>query len=380
MKSVVGWAGLAVVLFALLLGPGASIGIAQTPPTATSIPVVDSGAVIKAGQSVRGVALGKPGVPRYAIFGAAGSMISIGVFPDVNSPIVPAYDLYAPDGNRVLTATAPLTDPTGAFGRGAIISGYILPVTGAYILYVRAAKGQYGGPFILTVGAGWTLRDLNSGSLTSGVSSRGKIVRIGDRGSWSIDLPANATISVQAAPDQSKLDPLLEVVAPDGKLIGSAHDSGAAHTPQLSNVVTPTQGRYRIRVSGFLNNTVGGYSLLANVLQIVPTATFVTSLEFTQTIQIKQGERYTYAFNGVPGQALQVEVSVQPPDQFAPVIELYGPSGQRLVHQEDPPGNLEDSTDVSLQFSLNDGIGTYTVQVFGYALTPGTFVLHVISR
>src|SRR5262249_30370383 len=187
----------------------------------------------------RGVVLAKPTAPRCAIFGAAGSTISIGVFPDGKSPIVPAFDVYAPDGSRVISAIAPLNDPTGAFGRGAITSGYTLPVTGAYIVYVKAAKGQFGGPFVLTVGDGWTLRDLVNGVLAPSATQSGKIIRMGDRGVWWLDLPANATISVQVAPAQSKLDPVLEIVSPDGKMLGKAHDASPAHTTLLANLTTP---------------------------------------------------------------------------------------------------------------------------------------------
>src|SRR5260221_14404453 len=53
-------------------------GLALTPPTPSPmlIPVAESGVVIRVGQTVRGIYIGKPDSPRYAIFGPAGSTIS----------------------------------------------------------------------------------------------------------------------------------------------------------------------------------------------------------------------------------------------------------------------------------------------------------------
>src|SRR5262249_32497868 len=156
----------------------------------------------------------------------------------------------------------------------------------------KAAKNQYGGPFFLSVGDGWTLRDLDNGQIDPGVTYHGKIFRLGDRALWSVDLPANATISVQVAPDQSKLYPRVEVISPDGKILGSNHDSSPAHNAQIPSVTAPVQGRYQIQITSLANLSIGGYTLLLKVLQVAPTATFVAALDSTQNVQLKQGEQF----------------------------------------------------------------------------------------
>jgi hypothetical protein len=92
--------------------------------------------------------------------------------------------------------------------------------------------------------------------------------------------------------------------------------------------------------------------------------------------EVDEGQRYTYTFKGVPGEIVLIQARERATGGFDPIIELYGPSGRRLALVDD---TNPDSTDAILQISLDDGVGSYTVQVYGYAMTPGAFTLTVKS-
>lgn len=340
---------------------------APTPipvPTAAVIERVPSGAQLRIGQTILGQLANPQQVDRFAVFGPAGAMISVGMFPAENSRLVPAFEVYAPNGEQVATA---------AGAGGAILSGFTLPATGAYIIYAKAAKGAPAGAYTLAIGDGLALRDIDAGPLTADVAAAGNLLRSGDREIWSLDLPTNATFSVETTPEVARLDAVTEVIGPDGKVLAAAQSDGAGR-PLRVTAVTTAAGRYQVRVSANRNASTGSYTIMARVLKVVPTATVSLALDETLAYQLEADERYSYTFKGAPGEVMLIEARARIPGTFDPVVEVYGPSGRRLVYADD---SSPDSTDIVLQIALDDGVGTYTVQVYGYALTPGEFTLRV---
>jgi hypothetical protein len=333
--------------------------------TPTVVEAVQSGAQIRVGQTVEGEIHDAQQVDRIAVFGAAGTLISVGMFPAEDSKLIPSFIMYAPNGEQAgLASGAP----------AAILSAYLLPSTGAYILYVRGYRGESTGAYTLTVREGLTLRDIGGGPIMPDVSVQGGLLRSGDREIWSIELPANATIAVDTA--QSQFDPLVEIVGPDGKLLASAQPNNATHVTRIAGVTTMLQGRHEIRVSAARPGSTGPYAVTAHILMILPTATFSLVLDESIDAEVDEGQRYTYTFKGVPGEVVLIQARERAAGGFDPIIELYGPSGRRLALVDD---NNPDSTDAILQISLDDGVGLYTVQVYGYAMTPGAFTLTVKS-
>lgn len=342
--------------------PGPSPTLTITP---TVIEVAQSGAQIRIGQTIQGMITRPDQVDRFMVFGPAGAVISVGIFPAEDSNLVPSLIMYAPNGDQVGTA---------AGAPGAIIGGYALPATGAYILYVRGSRGESVGAYTLTIGDGLTLRDLDGGPVVPDTPSPGSLLRSGDRETWSLDLPANATISVDVTPGQGKLDTLVEVVGPDGKVLATGQASPVTHVAKIISATTTLQGRHLIRVSAARMGNIGAYTLLAHVVKIVPTATFSVTFDQTFAEDLDEGERFTYSFKGIPGEVVLVGAYARVPNGFDPVIELYGPSGRRLAVVDDISA---DNTDAILQIALDDGAGTYTVLVYGYAMTPGAFTVRI---
>jgi hypothetical protein len=328
------------------------------------IEVVQSGAQIRIGQTVQGAILSPDQVDRFMVFGPVGAVISVGMFPAEDSSLVPSLIMYAPNGDQVGTAA----------GVPAIIGGYTLPATGAYILYVHGSRGESVGAYTLTIGDGPALRDLDGGLVVPDVPSSGTLLRSGDRETWSLVLPANATIAVDVSSSQGKLDTLVEVVGPDGKVLATGQASPATHVAKIVSATTTVQGRHLIRVRAARMGSTGAYTLLARVVKIVPTATFAVIFDQTFEEDLDEGERFTYSFKGISGEVVLVEAHARVPNGFDPVIELYGPSGRRLAVVDDISA---ENTDAILQIALDDGPGAYSVLVYGYAMTPGAFTVRI---
>jgi hypothetical protein len=353
--------------------------IPTTTPTATPIPPtagptlrpsvtptvienVNSGAQIRIGQTIQAEILKPDQIDRFIVFGPAGSTISLGMFAAQDSALVPAFEVFAPDGNQVLAQAGP---------KGAITRGFTLSATGAYIIYAHSNNSRTTGGYTLTVGDGLTLRDLDGGPLVPDGVFPGILSRTGDREIWSIDLPANATISVEVLPDQSNLTPMFDVIGPDNTILGAIR--GNARGARANGLLTSLPGKYQVRVNSADAN-FGDYIIKLRVLSIQPTPTFSISIDETVPIQVQQGERFTYSFKAIPGEVVLINATAHNPLIFDPVIELYGPSGRRLAIADDI--NVND-TNAAIQIPLDDGIGAYTVQVYGYAMMPGTCILHI---
>jgi hypothetical protein len=366
-----GHAGDYVILVQAGTLPTPTFVSATATTIATVAPTIVAGAAegtqVRIGQTIQGVLADPQEVDHFAIFGPAGATISVGIWPTQGSSLIPSFIMYAPNGKDVASA---------AGANGAIVSGYTLPSTGAYIIYVHGNQSQSSGPYILTVGDGLTLRDLDGGALTPEASYQGNLERSGDRQNWTMDLPANATLSVEGTPSGNNLLLQVEVVGPDGKRIGYSILDPATHIARIVPLVTTQAGHYKIRVNGLAGKDVGSYSLVAHVPRIEPTATFSVAVDQTIQAEVAQDERYTYSFKAVPGMVLLVEARAKVKGEFDPVVELYGPSGRRLAMNDD---SSPDATDAILQVGLDDGIGAYTVQVHGYAMTPGAFTLHIAT-
>jgi hypothetical protein len=224
----------------------------------------------------------------------------------------------------------------------------------------------------LSIGEGPTLRDIPAGALAPDVTAQSSIQRTGDRQIWSLDLLANTTFFVEVTPLQAGLDPILDVVSPDGKVIASAIVDQRSRLTKIQPVVSPLEGTYRIRVATASGASGGTYTITARVVRVMPTATFSLALDKTIDAAVSKDDRYAFSFKAVPGVLVTIEVMGQ--SSFDPVIELYGPSGRRVAASDD---SGSDSPNPFIQTSLDDGAGDYSLQIHGYAMTAGSFTLHI---
>ncbi len=347
-------------LFAAALLIGLSGVPTPTPPSSSNL--------LHIGQSIVSTVADLDTPDRFVVFGAFGDLISVGVFPQVAGAPSPSLEIDAPDG----TAVADVPGTTNA-----LVSALRLPATGAYIVYVKAPGRESLVPYTLSVGEGWILRDLDGGALTANVPAHGSLTRLADRGVWRLIIPAGLTFTIAVQPlVGSALDPVIELVTPGGDQLAVAHDFNPTRSPETALISAPIGGTYWVRISAYINASVGGFDLIVRTQSATPTPV-VTSQPFDQHVvgHVAQGTQFNDTFWGVPGQTVTIAVQASQPGSFDPLVELYGPSGRRVAAADDSGS----SADPSLTATLNDGIGIYFVRVSGYALMAGDFTLTVKS-
>jgi hypothetical protein len=186
-------------------------------------------------------------------------------------------------------------------------------------------------------------------------------------------------ISAQPAAD-SKVDPVIEVIAPDGRLLTTAHDFSDANTARTKPINVPVAGTYQVLISAYQNATIGPYLVVATSINTAPAT--APSRKTPQPISIASdghvnaGERFTTLFDGIQGQTVAIRVSAAGNAPFDPVVEVFGPSGRRVAINDDEASN---SANAALSMILDDGDGVYTVKISGYALMGGDFSLYIRS-
>ncbi|MCC7206459.1 MAG: PPC domain-containing protein, partial [Anaerolineae bacterium] len=334
-------------------------------PTPTRVAAAMFGQQIAPGETVQGEITDAETPDRYAVFAPAGSILSLGMFAAENSPLVPALDVYAPDGDKLADAAGAPGDAT------AVISGLTLPATGAYILFAHGQPDAPLGGYVLSVGSGHALRLTGGYPAQIGQTYQGYLPRRGDQERWWFDLPANLTFSAQATLLDGAFTPAIEVIGPDGEPLAATRDNP---DPSLLPPLAATlPGRYEVRVSARDNEGIGRYLITTALVSVSPTATFAP-VSLDQTVTLRQGDTFEVSFGGVPGDVIRIEALAAPGSPFDPIIALYGPSGRRLARVDDSGASTNDAT---LQLALDDGIGQYRVQAYGYALMPGAFQLRV---
>lgn len=225
-------------------------------PTATPAPVGD-GVLLLLGQTLEG-SINAPGQrDRFVVFAPYGTVISLGMFAGDSSRLVPRLEVYAPNGEVVSASSQPT---------GAVISGYTVPVTGAYIVLASANANRTRGAYFITAATGIAVRDLPRGQLTLDGVTRGELARVGDRDVYAVDLPPLARLSVEVSAYQSGIVPVVELVDPAGNLLARA---GATPNTGGRVMLAPSltsAGRYQVRISGFQAQTTGSYLLTVRLL------------------------------------------------------------------------------------------------------------------
>lgn len=362
---------LLVALFGMMPAPVSADSATITPTVPATAAPVSSGATITTGMTVSGNLLDATIPDRFSLIGTYGDLLTVGLFPTHGQARAPGLTLYAPDGSIAATTS-------GDQDRATLLSGVTLPSSGAYILYIQAADSTALGPYTLSVGSGWILRDFDGGLLRLDSPTNGVLARAGDRQRWTVRLAAGTQFTVSAQPTISVLDPVLEVLTPSGGRLAVAHDFSPAHSPTTVALAADSAGLYTILVSAYVNGSAGAYRLTISAQPPTPTP-FLTAEPINQSLyaRVNTGGQYNYAFQGVPGQAVSIEVHSQPVGTFDPLLELYGPSGRRVAINDDlSAGNADAALEGVI---LNDGVGLYSVHVTGYALAAGTFVLVIHS-
>lgn len=303
---------------------------------------------------------------RHPIYAVSGEFLTIGVRP--LGDWRPFIELYSPEGEQVATANVSSSNAGG----DALISMWPVSETGTYSLFVNG-ENRAAGEYVVSYGVGASRENVMRGETAPDVPYDGQIARRGLRDVWSLSLNKDDVISVAVSPLNTALDPVIELVAPDGTSLASDDNGGGFPNALLNAVTIPASGRYHLRVTAANGVTVGPYRLIWRYINVAPTETPQPVRVLVMTVEdfARDGEYLFYPFQGRAGQRVRIQVNAQPGSPFDPVAALIGPDGQVIAEGDDSDGTLNPSFLAEIPAD-----GTYNVRVNGY-LSSGAFELIV---
>lgn len=142
---------------------------------------------------------------------------------------------------------------------------------------------------------------------------QGSIQRRGLGELWTLDLNQNDTISVITSAGTGDIDPVLELIAPDGALVAMDDNSGGERNAQITTALAPVGGRYHVRVTSANASGSGTYTLVWQIVSRsatpTPQAGTVMLLAFDDTVG---ANNQYYLFYGQAGTEVEVRVAAQP--------------------------------------------------------------------
>lgn len=341
---------------------------------------------------------------RYTFLGYAQDRITFGLSRlDANATFDPIIRLQAPSGDIIAENDNHTDSPD------ALVINFQLPATGVYTLYAGSANGLGTGNYLIAVGEGFVLRDVEQGTAIHNEPIVTELAAYGVRDVWLAEVTAGDSISVSVeAWDDSDFDPMVEVVSPSGITLGFDDDSGANNNAILIGIPTPETGLYRIHVAAYNHTTIGTYRLWWQRDSAIPTPLPKTpepTLDFalaTPTLDpattptatligatstpapplgISGSELIALNANQTANRQIDLQAGqtvllyVEGHWGFDPILEIYTPDGY-LLHRVDDIGEGS-SYDINprLNLRIEEG-GRYTLRVYGYEFAEGAFTLH----
>lgn len=341
----------------------------ETPVLTPTLDAARPNARLRPYALVRGELRDPDDLARHSFYAEQGAVITFGLRPEADSALIPRVELIDPEGVPVAVVSGN-TSPTN---RDAVISAFAAATTGTYTAFVTA-EGESFGAYIAGYGQGSTWQDIMRGEAPFDRENASAIRAQGVRDIWYAVLLAGDLITASVVPLAGDLAPVLEIVAPDGTLIGIDREGGGPRAPRINGLRIPANGAYQFRVWAAQPQTRGDYALIWQYLDVAPTPTPPTGTLPVLTLRDRvpdQAYRF-YPFQGQAGQRVRVRVIADPPGNFDPVAALLDPTAQVVAEGDDGvDGDLNPQFETALPAD-----GTYSVRVNGYQ-TGGSFTLIV---
>jgi pre-peptidase len=302
-------------------------------------------------------------VARYTFQGTAGQIITIGVRPTADSKLRPHIEVFDSAGALVTSGS----DRQG----NALIPAFLTSDTAAYLIFVTGEKGSTGG-YLMSYGIGFSYDDVRHGTTLADLNVNGDLAQRGLRDVWSLDLNQDDVITAAVNSLTPLLDPVLELIAPDGSNLATDDNSGGGNGALIASIRAPISGRYHLGVTSANAAGAGAYTLVWHYVNLSPTATPVMGTIRLLTYQdaIPHQVYRFYPFYGQAGTTVQIQVIGQT-SNFDPVAALLAPDGSIIAEGDDSNDDLNSRFTAALPMD-----GTYTVRVNGY-LSAGSFELTV---
>jgi hypothetical protein len=340
----------------------------QTPVLTPSIPVAERGVRLSPNAPVADRIAEPFDLNTHSFYAQQGDTLAIGVAPVVGSGLSPQIELIDPDGNIVGTAVGGTTP----LDRDALITGLVVPLEGAYTVYVTGQNGTV-GDYVVSFGGEGARFEVMRGEIAPDQAVTANFQRRAAADVWYMYLNAGDVVTGWVLPLDSVVAPVLELVREDGALLGLDRDSGGDRAPQINGVRVTQSGYHYWRVRPADPNQLGTYQLTWRYLDFAPTPTPPAGTVPLVTVNgTVAPEAYAFVpFYGRAGEVVRVYVNAPVGGTLDPVAALIAPDGQTIGGGDDLPNSMNVQFEATLPAD-----GTYQVRVSGY-LSGGEYVLYV---
>lgn len=304
---------------------------------------------------------------RFPVFAPAGATITIGAKKGQGSIVRPKIEVYGPAGDLLAFATA-----QDAQRYDWAVVNMQITVTGTYVVFITGDNNST-GRFVVAYGRGDSFENVLRGQAFADQPIREFMAIPGQREVWNIQLNKYDIITAAVSPVNSFLDPVLELVTPEGTVLAVDDNGGGGTSALISSVRAPETGTYLLQVTAANAASSGDYQLIWRYVNVAPTNTPPPNTYRVLTVNdiAPENEYMFYPFQGQTGDRMQIQVVAAEGTGLDPVAVLIAPDGTEIAQGDDSPNDLNPRFTVDLPMD-----GTYNVRVNGY-LSWGAFRLTV---
>ena len=304
-----------------------------------------------------------------------------------NTTLDPVLELYGPSG-----ALVAFNDDAAPGQLDAAINEAPLQDAGIYTLVARSYGERSGGPYTLLATRGTLTLSGGGGEITIGATVEGEIAEVGQSDRWTFTGAAGQVISIALThPPGSNLDPLVELIGPEGTPLAASDDDGGNLNSLISGFALPASGTYTIVARSWGNATTGAYTLQLVEGMLEPSALPTTlppdfppgqppqpgevppvgqegTIAIGDTVEgtLAVGMMDVWTFTA--GADVTVGITLDSLDgDLDPLLELVGPGGEVLARDDDGGEGLNSW----IRAQTLPAAGTYVIRVRAFADASG---------
>jgi len=305
---------------------------------------------------------------RFTIEGHANDVLTVAVRPADQSSLVPAFEIYDPDGGLLQRA-----ESSQGSGGVALAPAVLLPRDGIFSVFVLGL-GDTTGAFIISYGLDGSYTNNLRPFVAPDAPVQATLPAPGVRDIWQIVFNAGDVITAAVTAETGDFDPALELATSDG--IRIAYDDSGLQSAVIQQATIPARGIYLLRVTGVNANSAGSYQLAWRYLTVAPTPTPRPSVMPLMAVDadLMTGASLEYPFIGQAGQRIRVTVANagDTDTTLDPLAAVIAPDGTVLLEVDDSGGDLNPQFDLDLPAD-----GVYWLRVSSYGETGGAFIARV---
>ncbi len=233
--------------------------IAEDEVGISGFKLIESGEALEFGEMREGIFEQEGDIHQFTFFGTTDMVVTLSFSRmDEEATFDPYLRLQAPDGTIIAE-----DDDIVPTTLDSVINSIILPADGTYTVYAGSATGFGVGSYLIGIGIGVTVADVERGTLAPDFTQTATLEFYGARDRWLIGLQAGdvVTIYLKRVDNATTFDPMVELVAPGGESLAFDDDSGGDNNALITDLIVSETGLYSIHVAGFGNSELGTYEL-----------------------------------------------------------------------------------------------------------------------